>query len=262
LTLGAIDIVGFLIGLNAGVLGGLVGIGGGMVMIPLMVAFLRMGQHQAHGTSLFAVVFTGLVGAVTYALHGSVNHFAAAVLAITAGVMAAVGARYTQRLSENMLRRTFGFFLVAMSALMLAKPYLPVFAAFSVTGWAGITILLMSGTLIGFLAGLMGVGGGGIMIPVLVLLMGMNQYMAQGTSLAAMVPPAVVGSWTHRRLGNVRKDVLLFLVAGVLLGTFLGGAVAHLVPERELRVIFSLVILWVGIRDVRSSYMRQRLGDG
>jgi len=250
------DILGFVIGLSAGILGGLVGIGGGMIMIPLMVAFLGMGQHQAHGTSLFAVVFTGLVGAVTYAMHGSVNHFAAAVLAVTAGVMAIIGARYTQRLSEKALRRTFGFFLIAMSALMLSKPYLPAVAALSVTGWAGVTTLLISGAVVGFLAGLMGVGGGGIMTPVLVLLMGMSQYTAQGTSLAAMVPPAVVGSWTHRRLGNVRKDVLLVLIAGVLAGTCLGGAMAHLVPERELRILFSLVILWVGIRDVLASYRR------
>jgi len=250
------DILGFVIGLSAGILGGLVGIGGGMIMIPLMVAFLGMGQHQAHGTSLFAVVFTGLVGAVTYAMHGSVNHFAAAVLAVTAGVMAIIGARYTQRLSEKALRRTFGFFLIAMSALMLSKPYLPAVAALSVTGWAGVTTLLISGAVVGFLAGLMGVGGGGVMIPVLVLLMGMSQYTAQGTSLAAMVPPAVVGSWTHRRLGNVRKDVLLVLIAGVLAGTWIGGAMAHLVPERELRILFSLIILWIGIRDVRASYRR------
>jgi len=250
------DILGFVIGLSAGILGGLVGIGGGMIMIPLMVAFLGMGQHQAHGTSLFAVVFTGLVGAVTYAMHGSVNHFAAAVLAVTAGVMAIIGAQFTQRLSEKALRRTFGFFLIAMSALMLSKPYLPAVAALSVTGWAGVTTLLISGAVVGFLAGLMGVGGGGVMIPVLVLLMGMSQYTAQGTSLAAMVPPAVVGSWTHRRLGNVRKDVLLVLIAGVLAGTCLGGAMAHLVPERELRILFSLVILWVGIRDVLASYRR------
>ena len=250
------DILGFVIGLSAGILGGLVGIGGGMIMIPLMVAFLGMGQHQAHGTSLFAVVFTGLVGAVTYAMHGSVNHFAAAVLAVTAGVMAIIGAQFTQRLSEKALRRTFGFFLIAMSALMLSKPYLPAVAALSVTGWAGVTTLLISGAVVGFLAGLMGVGGGGVMIPVLVLLMGMSQYTAQGTSLAAMVPPAVVGSWTHRRLGNTRKDVLLVLIAGVLAGTCLGGAMAHLVPERELRILFSLVILWVGIRDVLASYRR------
>jgi len=250
------DILGFMIGLNAGVLGGLIGIGGGMIMIPLMVVFLGMSQHQAHGTSLFAVVFTGLVGAVTYAMHGSVNHFAAAVLAVTAGVMAIIGAQFTQRLSEKALRRTFGFFLIAMSALMLSKPYLPAVAALSVTGWAGVTTLLISGAVVGFLAGLMGVGGGGVMIPVLVLLMGMSQYTAQGTSLAAMVPPAVVGSWTHRRLGNVRKDVLLVLIAGVLAGTCLGGAMAHLVPERELRILFSLVILWVGIRDVLASYRR------
>ncbi|MBP1721210.1 MAG: hypothetical protein H6Q50_722, partial [Deltaproteobacteria bacterium] len=53
-----------------------------------------------------------------------------------------------------------------------------------------------------------------------------------------------------------RKDVLLVLIAGVLAGTCLGGAMAHLVPERELRILFSLVILWVGIRDVLASYRR------
>jgi hypothetical protein len=68
-----------------------------------------------------------------------------------------------------------------------------------------------------------------------------------------MVPTALLGSWTHRKLGNVRRDIVVSLVAGVLIGTYIGGATAHLVPEAELRTLLCLVILWVGIRYVRTS---------
>ncbi|MBA4419429.1 MAG: permease, partial [Syntrophus sp. (in: bacteria)] len=64
---------GLVTGFSGGLLGGFVGIGGGIVMIPLMTHFLRLTQHQAHGTSLVAIIFTASIGAVTYATHGDVN---------------------------------------------------------------------------------------------------------------------------------------------------------------------------------------------
>ncbi len=67
------NIISFVIGLAAGVFGGLVGLGGGLIMIPLMVGILKVSQHRAHGTSLVALVFTGLSGAVSYALNGSID---------------------------------------------------------------------------------------------------------------------------------------------------------------------------------------------
>ncbi|HXX79945.1 MAG TPA: TSUP family transporter, partial [Thermodesulfovibrionales bacterium] len=73
-----------LIGLLAGILGGLLGIGGGIVMIPLMVGLLKVTQHRALGTSLAAMIFIGLVGAATYALQGSVDLLSSVLLATTA----------------------------------------------------------------------------------------------------------------------------------------------------------------------------------
>jgi uncharacterized protein len=63
----------FIIGLTAGAFGGLVGLGGGALMIPMMVGFLKLTQHKAHGTSLVALVFTGLAGAVTYSFQNNVD---------------------------------------------------------------------------------------------------------------------------------------------------------------------------------------------
>lgn len=116
--------MGLLIGFLGGVFGGLVGLGGGTVMIPLMVGLLKLPQHRAHGTSLVAVFFTGLVGALTYGLQGSLDPKAALFLALTAILTARFGARFAHGLSERNLKRSFGWFLIAVSFLLLLRPYL------------------------------------------------------------------------------------------------------------------------------------------
>jgi uncharacterized membrane protein YfcA len=247
------NLIGFVIGLGAGAFGGLVGIGGGMIMIPLMVILLRFSQIQAHGTSLVAVVFTGIAGAATYAFYKSVNLSAAVMLALSAGLTVPLGARHASRLPERKLKRAFGIFLIVISIFMLMKPYLSALSVSSPSEAGGIAVLLLTGALTGFLSGMMGIGGGGVMIAVLVLLLDTGQHTAQGTALAAMVPTAIIGSWTHFRFGNVRQDALIPLVAGILIGSYLGGATAHLVPERELRVLLCLVLMWMGIRNVMTT---------
>ncbi|MFZ2087741.1 MAG: sulfite exporter TauE/SafE family protein [Desulfobaccales bacterium] len=242
----------FFIGLIAGVFGGLVGLGGGVVMIPLMVRFFRFNQHQAHGTSLAALVFTGLTGAATYALKGNVDPLAAGLLAATAILTARFGALYANSLPEWKLKMSFGFFVIFVSLLLLAKP-LYAQVTLPAEGWLRIAILLASGIVSGFFAGLMGVGGGSIMVPAMVLFLGFSQHLAQGSSLLAMVPAGGVGAYTHWRLGNVVTAVIPGLIVGIILGTFGGGTLAQWLSEAALRVIFAAVMIWQGLRDIRKS---------
>lgn len=100
--------IGLGIGLLAGIFGGLVGLDGGVVMIPLMVDFLKLSQHKAHGTSLVAHVFTGISGAVTYALKGSVDIIASVLLAATAIITFRAGAHYAHALPEWKPKKSFG----------------------------------------------------------------------------------------------------------------------------------------------------------
>ena len=102
----------FVIGLMAGLFGGLVGLGGGVVMIPLMIRFFRLEQVLAHGTSLMALIFTGAAGAVTYYLNGSVDVLAAALMAAAAIFTARFGALYANSLPEWQLKRAFGVFVI------------------------------------------------------------------------------------------------------------------------------------------------------
>lgn len=253
-------LLNILIGLAAGFFGGLVGLGGGVIMIPLMVGLLKMDQHKAHGTSLVALVFTGLSGAVTYALNGSVDLIAAALLASTAIFTARAGARFANALPEWKLKRSFGGFLILVSLLLLAKPYLSQFSE-PATGWTKILILLAAGILTGFLSGMMGVGGGTIMVPSMVLLTGFTQYIAQGSSLLAMIPAGGVGAFTHWRLGNVNTAILPGLIPGILAGTYLGGSFAHILPEGALRLVFAVVLVQTGIRYLRAPKPQNETGD-
>ena len=247
--------VSIIIGLVSGLFGGLVGLGGGVIMIPLMVAFFNFDQHQAHGTSLMALVFTGLSGAVTYYLQGSVDIVAAAVLAASAIFTARFGAVYANALPEWKLKKAFGIFVICVSLLLLSKPYLShlAFLSHPTEGWQKIAVLLASGAVAGFLSGMMGVGGGSIMVPALVLAVGHSQYTAQGSSLLAMVPGGSVGAYTHWRLGNVVLRVLPGLVPGIIICTYLGGTLAHLLSEANLRLIFAAVLIWLGTRDIRAA---------
>ena len=89
------------------------------------------------------------------------------------------------------------------------------------------------------------------MVPVLVLGAGLSQHLAQGTSLAAMVFPSLVGAYTHWRLGHVRSELLLPLLFGVFLGAFLGGKVALGLPEAGLRLLFAVILLLMSLRYLR-----------
>jgi len=240
--------MGFIIGLSAGLFGGLVGLGGAALMIPMMVGWLKLTQYKAHGTSLVALVFTGLVGASVYAFHGRVDVIAALLLSVIAMWPARLGAQYSYRLPEWRLKWCFGLFQIVMAALLLLKPYLSPLIAAPAPGWFNVTVLLMTGVTTGFISGLLGVGGGAIMVAAMVILVGYDQHIAQGTSLLAMVPAGIIGAYTHRRLGNVEASLLGGLIPGIILGSLTGGALAQFLPEMALRTIFAMVLVWMGAR--------------
>ncbi|MBA4423907.1 MAG: permease [Syntrophus sp. (in: bacteria)] len=243
---------GLLVGLIAGSLGGLVGVGGGVIIIPLMTETLKFRQHEAHGTSLIAVVFTGAAGSVLYYLHGSVDLAAAAILAGMALGTVRLGAKYCCFLPEMTLKKYFGFFLLFVALVFVLKPFLPYVMEGLPPVWLRWIVLVLLGALTGFISGMMGVGGGSFMIPMMVLFAGITQHTAQGISLLAMIPASMVGAWTHWQEGNIRTSRLPGLIVGVLAGVFIGGSFAHLIPERELRLVYTALLLYTALRYLRA----------
>ncbi len=243
--------VGFASGVLGGTFGGLVGLGGGIIMIPLMTWLGALSQHKAHGTSLVAVVCTGAIGAATYSVHGAVDWRVSLILAASATVTARWGALYAHSLPEKKLKKGFGLFFIIASMLLVSKGYFPS-AGFEFGFWARAAIFLAVGAVTGFVSGMLGVGGGGVMVPLMVILGGMTQHIAQGTSLLAMVPGGAAGALTHYRLRNVDVQVAGGLIAGAMAGGFLGGTAANMLPELLLKFVFGAFGVWMGVKYLRA----------
>jgi uncharacterized protein len=243
-------IIGAMIGLLASFFGGLLGVGGAFITIPLMTWLARATQHEAHGTSLFAIFFIAVAGAGTYFVQGNANWKAALTIAVSAIFTARVGALFAHSLPEKKLERAFGYFLIFASLTLVVKSYLPQ-SGFNFSTWTTIVVYLLIGSITGFLSGMMGVGGGAVMIPLMVILSNMEQHLAQGTSLLAMIPVSFSGAMTHYRLGNVRMNVAWGLAIGALIGGFFGAMTANLFPELYLRLFFAGLGFWMGVRSIR-----------
>jgi uncharacterized membrane protein YfcA len=108
------------------------------------------------------------------------------------------------------------------------------------------------GLVSGFFAGMLGIGGGSIVVPALCVASDMSYHAALGTSLCAMTMPAIVGTYTHFRNGNVVSNIAPALASGSLVGAYLGGKFASTnIPEDKLRLAFSSLMLLLGVRTLR-----------
>jgi len=107
------------VGLLAGVGSGLFGVGGGIVMVPLLTAWISLSQHEAHATSLAAILPLAVVGASVFALHGEVDLHKAIALGLGSAIAAPVGAKLMHGLGEWALTTLFGVLLIAVAARLL-----------------------------------------------------------------------------------------------------------------------------------------------
>ena len=242
------------IGLFAGVFSGLLGVGGGVLMVPAMVFWLGFTQHRAHGTSLAVILFIAGAGLVSYLHAGQMNWGAALGLAVGGIFGAAIGARLAHRVSAHLLRRYFGVFIMCVAVRMLYDVVVVLLGHASamavpvaVTLSAGIILFLLAiGLVTGIVSGLLGVGGGIIMVPTMVLLLGFPQTLAQGISLAVIIPTAISGALVHHRHGNIRfRDVIMLSLGGVF-GALAGSWGAVHINALILRLSFSLLLLVLG----------------
>jgi uncharacterized membrane protein YfcA len=114
----ALDPKLFAIGLGGGLLSGLLGVGGGVVMVPLLVLWAAYGQRDAHALSLGAIIPISVAGIATYGVAGEVRWWEAVGLAAGSIVGARIGAELLARIDERLLKVVFGVFLVAVAALL------------------------------------------------------------------------------------------------------------------------------------------------
>ncbi len=246
------------IGLLSGFLSGLFGVGGGTVIVPLLVLLVAFGQKRAAGTSGASIVVTAAVGVVSYAIDGNVDWVAALLLAVGGVIGAPIGAQLLHRLDEATLRWIFvGFLVVVMISLFLIVPDRG--ADVPLGFWVG-AALVGVGLVTGILSGLIGVGGGIVVVPVLILLFGASDLVAKGTSLLMMIPTTLSGAWRNLRNGNVDLAaagcVALATVVTTPLGALVAGAIDPAVANLLFVVFLAVIAAQMAYKAIRAHRAR------
>ena len=250
------------LGLTAGVLVGLLGIGGGVVLVPAMVYLLGYDQHLAQGTSLFILLPPIGLGALReYWRNGEVDLRAGICCAIGFLLGGYGGGVVAVPLPSRDLRGIFGVFLIVSAVLLWRKTRSSAKSVSeaardvesrSVAGIVGITLVA---ALCGVAAGMVGIGGGVLLVPLLGLVFGFSQHRAQGTSLVALIPPTgVLAFLEYAKAGYVSWQTGLLLIPGVFLGGILGGQVARQLNPLRMRLVFAGLMLLLGLWQVYTAW--------
>jgi uncharacterized membrane protein YfcA len=235
-----------LVGVVGGVFSGALGVGGGIVMVPLLLMLLRFDQRRAAATSLAAIVLSSISGAATYTAAGHTDVIAGLLLGAGGVAGTLVGTRLLRTLPIAALRWGFIALLVVIAVRMLLV--VPDRGADIEFGVATAVGLVVSGIVMGILAGMFGIGGGVLIVPLLVAVFGASDLIAKGTSLLAMIPISIAGS-----IANVRSDLVRpldgFVIGGTALVASLGGAaIAFVMPPWLSALLFGIFVAATAIQ--------------
>lgn len=232
-------LIGGLIGLSLGMLGG----GGSILTVPALVYILGQDPHAAVSASLVIVGMNAVTGAWMHWNAGHVRLKAAALFG-GVGLMAAfAGARLSKLLPSVVLLVLFALLMLIVATLMLRGAVAKPNDTDSPIWWK----VLLGGLGVGFLTGFLGVGGGFLIVPALVLLLGMNMRDAVGSSLVVIALNSAAGVLGHLGEGSMNWTIIGLLLAGGFPGLLLGSRLAHRLPVARLRQGFAVLVIVLGI---------------
>ncbi|MEM8810223.1 MAG: sulfite exporter TauE/SafE family protein [Cyanobacteria bacterium P01_G01_bin.38] len=249
------------LGLAAGTSSGMLGIGGGMVIVPgLFYLFSRMHlpsealMHFAAGTAMCIMVFTAASSTLSHHLRGDVQWSIFKNMIGFIGLGVVLGNLLSNHLNTLSLELIFGLFLLVVSSKILLgwKP------TFDETTEPSKGLSGLVGSILGFKSGVLGIGGGAISVPFL-LYCGLPMPRASGTSASFTLPIAVVGAlsfllFSHPATqlagatGYIYWPTVALVAPFTMLGAPLGTILSHRIPRQQLRKVFALLLLVVGVR--------------
>lgn len=233
-------VLGFGIGGSLGLLGG----GGSILTVPALVYLVGQTPQVAVMTSLAIVGANSAMGALFHRAQGSLNWHVALLFGGAGMATAYLAAGVSDRIPPDLI-------MVAFAGLMLAIGLLLIFrrAPEGAVEKAQLSFakIILSGAAVGLLTGILGVGGGFLIVPALVMLVGLPMQQAVGTSLVVIAMNSLAGFMGHLGDGALDVPSLLVFVAAGLAGTFAGARLAHRLPAAKLRVAFAGFVILLAL---------------
>jgi uncharacterized membrane protein YfcA len=249
-----------LLGFFIAILSALTGVGGGVLFIPLLTLSFSFAPSQAVGTSLLVMVFGGIGATVGYAMQRRVYFKAGLLLALAAGPGAILGAYLTAFLPSSVLGLAFGAFSMVLATRM-----------FSASGYFHITVDSVIPPTVaceeecfknrkrlaiafglsffaGALSGLLGVGGGVLLVPILLLVVFVPVHVAVGTSMFLVTLTSFSGGIQHYALGNIDFTFAALLSAGAFVGALVGAILSRKFSPQKIQLLFAIALIIVGVQ--------------
>lgn len=233
------------IGVAAGLLSGFFGVGGGLIIVPMLL-MLGFDPRRAAGTSVAAILPTSLVGAISYGVEGHLDWGVAGLLALGVVVGAQLGSLLLAKIPKNAVFWAFiGFLVFVLVSLWISVPTRG--GSIEWTPWV-VVGLVATGFLAGVLAGILGIGGGLVVMPIMMFAFGMSDLVAKGSSLLMMVPGSISATLGNVRRKNVDLRAAIFVGVAACIASPLGVVFAHLVPPATANLMFAIFVVAVAIQ--------------
>ena len=245
-------VLGFVAGFGSSFLG----IGGGLIIVPVLLVAFHIPIKTAVGSSLAAIVPISIVGALTEAIGGWGNIHWKMGAVLTVGSLAGswLGGRILPIVRDRPLRLLYTVFLILTAWRMFASSASAAGEAGGHLSVAGAPLLagaigLGAGVLGGIASVFFGIGGGVIMVPALSLFFAEFPFhAARATSLVTIIPTSAFGAWQHRRMGTLNAAIARGLVPAGLVGAVLGVLIVNRVPARPCRIAFAALLMLAALR--------------
>lgn len=258
-----------LIGIISATFGSIVGLGGGIIIVPALIyigpIFLEreISTATAVGTSMAVLILTALSSSLTYYKLQRIDFRSAWLFFITSGPAAVLGASLTGKLGQGTFQLVFGSFMMVMAMLMVARDYLkPININWRIqrefTDSAGITHsygyniapALALGLGVGLISGLFGIGGGSLFVPAMVLLFRYPPHVAAATSMFVILLSSILGTGSHMLFGDIDWLSTAALAPGALIGGWLGARIATRMSGKGLLWLLRLTLFALAIRMI------------
>ena len=223
--------------------------GGGFIVIPLLTLLLGFDLKHASATSLVVIVITAAAGVIGFAFHSGVVWVPALALSIGSITGSYIGARLLKFIPSVYLMWGFSALLIGL-AIRLMFDASEQGSGDVTTSWPALLGMLGLGLGAGLLSGLLGVGGGILVVPLLVIAFGLTNVEAKGTSLVMMIPAGLSGTYVNlkNKLVDVRAGVIIGLVAAAV--SYAGVALAVVMPSMLSNILFALLMLYTAVQFI------------
>jgi uncharacterized membrane protein YfcA len=229
-------VLGFGIGLSLGLLGG----GGSILTVPALVYLVGQTPQVAVTTSLAIVGANSMMGAMFHSSKGRLDWKVALIFGSAGMLVAYLSAGISKHISPEILLIAFALLMLGIGMMLLFRR-----AREESTSCTAKPLLLVvvSGAGVGLLTGILGVGGGFLVVPALVMLLGLPIQLAVGTSLVVIAMNSVAGLLGHVSSGSFDWTVALVFVAAGLLGTFSGMKLSNRLSSSKLQKAFAVFVI-------------------